>query len=188
MIKYPIVITLTGKARSGKDTVAQMVVDWCKKNNKAPFTLAYADQLKNMVSRNFNYSEDNKEEGRHYLQEFGDLVRGIEEDYFVHHVWHTIDLLKNNYDVFVITDTRYENELRPFPYNLMYPIFNVYVDRDTNELGDKEKSHISEHMATNPNLEKFQVTIDNNGTLEDSAKQVEFMMETIFDEMSDNSE
>lgn len=181
MNKYPTVITLTGKAHSGKDEVARLIVESCKENGKKAFCLAYADQLKNMVSRNFDYSENDKETGRHYLQEFGDFVRGIEEDYFVHHVWHTIDLLRNHYDLFIITDARYENELSLFPYDLMYPTINVYIQREfKSPLGEVEQEHSSEQMASNPDWSKFHAVIDNNGTLENTKNQVNELLDMLF--------
>lgn len=185
MSKYPTVITLTGKAGAGKDTISNLIRDWCNENDKKCFCLAYADQLKNMVARNFSYSESDKESYRHYLQEFGDLVRGIEKDYFVHHVWHTVDLLRHNYDVFIITDARYENELSPFPYRMMYPIVNVYIQRDfESSLGELEQTHSSEQMATNPDWGKFHAVINNNGTLDESKSQVDEMMKMLFNPFS----
>ena len=62
----------------------------------------------------------------------------------------------------------------PFPYNAYYPIVNIYVKRDVDSgLTDEEKAHESEQLATNPNLAKdFHYTIDNNGTIEETYKQV----------------
>lgn len=69
--------------------------------------------------------------------------------------------------MFLITDARFENELQPFPWNMGYPIFNVYIKRDTDStLSTDEQLHESEAMANDPDLSKFHFIIDNNGDLD----------------------
>ena len=103
-----VIFTMSGKAGSGKDTIGEMFRVYCKSINLKPFTLAFADQLKDHCRRNFNYVD--KTNDRHILQEFGQKVRDLEPDFWALQVYHTIDRLKDMFDVFIITDCRYENE------------------------------------------------------------------------------
>lgn len=176
----PIVITLTGKARSGKDSVADMMKQYAEENDQNVLILSYAMLVKAICARNFDYST--KLNDRHILQEFGDTMRGLEEDFFVSHVWHTIDLLRDNYDIFVISDARYDNELGKFPYTAVYPTYNVLITRDNfdNGLGKTEREHSSEQLATNPQYGNFHCVIDNSGNLDNTYEQVKETLETIW--------
>lgn len=166
-----VIFTMSGKAGCGKDTIAEMIKIYCKSINLEPFSLAFADQLKDHCRRNFGYVD--KEKDRHILQEFGQKIRDLEPDFWALQVYHTIDRLKDMFDVFVITDCRYENEKNLFPYNLCYPIFNIYVKRDIESpLTKEEYEHESESMAEHFDESEYHYVIDNNGSLEDTYKQV----------------
>lgn len=177
-----LVFTFSGQAGSGKDLCAEMVKHYCKTIGLEPFSLAFADSLKMHCARNFGYDDSDKENGRHVLQEFGTKVREIEKDYWARQVYIAIDAFRSMFDVFVITDARYENEMQLFPFNLCYPIINVYVKRDfPTALGDVEYTHESEAMAQNPDLSKFHYVIDNNGELENTYEQIVDMISDILD-------
>lgn len=178
-----VVFTLTGVANCGKDTVASMIAAYCKTLDKKPFSLAYADYLKILTARNFGYDDSNKEEYRHILQSFGTQVREVEEDFWVRTVWNTIDAFRDLFDVFIVTDVRYENERRPYPWRIGYPIFNVYIKNDNmkSKLGEEELKHESEYLANNPSLDKFHFIVDNSGTFEETYNQVKQMVDMVFD-------
>lgn len=177
-----IVFTLSGKGNCGKDSVGKLIQKAVAEKEKLSFSLAYADWLKALCTRNFMYDDTRKEECRHILQNFGEKVREDEEDFWTHIVFQTIDRLSNLYDVFVITDARYENELKPYPWRLGYPIFNVYIKNDNfkSHLGEQEQQHISEQMANNPDLDKFHFIVDNSGTLDETYEQVKEMVDLVF--------
>lgn len=168
----PVVFTLSGVAGAGKDLVGLMIKKYLNELGLSSLSISYADYLKTICSRNFGF-EDKKTQ-RKMLQDFGTKVRELEPDFWVLTVFHTFDLLRDEYDAFIVCDARYKNELSPFPYNAYYPIVNIYVKRDVDSgLTDEEKAHESEQLATNPNLAKdFHYTIDNNGTIEETYKQV----------------
>lgn len=170
-MRNSLVFTMTAKAQAGKDTVAQMIKMYCESIGLNVLCLAYADYLKMIAARNFAYT--NKESDRTVLQEFGQRVRDIDDRFWVDTIWHTIDVLNEEYNVFVISDARHLNELKPFPYNLSYPIVNVYINRDfESPLSDQEQLHESEKMATNPNFDNFHYVIDNNGSMEELYEKV----------------
>lgn len=163
-----IVITFSGKARSGKDTSVEFVKKHFEENGMKVFCLAYADYLKVLCSRNFGYDDTDKEHKRTILQTFGtDVVRNIDDIFWVETVFNTIDVLREVYDVFLISDARYENELRPHPWTLGYAVFNTLVRRsENNGLSEIEKNHSSESLAEEEDTSKFHFIIDNNDSLE----------------------
>lgn len=178
-----IVFTLSGKANCGKDTVANMIKNYLHELGRESFSLAYADYLKALAARNFGYDDNNKEAGRHILQEFGTKVREVEQDFWVRTVWTTIDAFRTLFDVFIVTDVRYENELKPYPWRIGYPIFNIYIKNDNlkSNLGKEELKHESEYLANNPDLEKFHFIVDNSYTLEETEVQVKQLVDMVLE-------
>lgn len=165
-----LVFTLSGKFGSGKDTCAEMIKQYCESIEMSVFKLAFADALKMHCIRNFGY--ENKETDRHILQEFGSKVREVEEDFWVRQTYITIDAFRNMFDVFVISDVRYPNEKQPYPFRLCYPIVNIYVNRDVEDKDNELRTHESEVMANNADPSDFHYFVDNNGTLEETYRQI----------------
>ena len=179
-MEHNLVFTLSGEAQAGKDTIAQMIKMYCERIDLKCFNLAFADAVKYHCARNFGYAD--KTTGRHILQDFGTKIRSVEKDFWARQVYTTIDAFRTLFDVFVISDARYENELQLYPFSLCYPIINIYVKRDFDTpLGDQEYNHESESMAHNPDLEKFHYIIDNNGTLEETYEQVVMVVSDVID-------
>ena len=97
----PLKIGLTGKARSGKDTVANYLVERYQFQR-----VAFGDALKRYVSEIFpDLSNENKP--RALLQRFGQSIREFDEDVWIKHA-----LNKANGPKVVISDVRQPNEYR----------------------------------------------------------------------------
>ena len=182
-----IVFTLTGRANCGNDTVANMISNYLEELGKESFSLAYADYLKALATRNFGYDDNVKETGRHILQEFGTKVRSVEEDFWVRTVWTTIDAFRTLFDVFIVTDVRYENELKPYPWRIGYPIINIYIKNDNlkSNLGEEELKHESEYLANNPDLEKFHFIVDNSYSFEETEVQVRQLVDMVLEKQKE---
>lgn len=172
-----IIFSLTGKAGSGKDLVGEMIKLYLKELDMTGFTLAFADPLKTHCMRNFGY--ENKDDDRHILQEFGTKVREIEPLFWVRQTYNTIDAFRSMFDVFIITDCRYENEMKPYPWSICYPIVNVLIKRDNSYDLGKDGGHESEQLANVGDESKFHYVIDNNGTFENTYKQVVNMVNDV---------
>lgn len=183
MKNNPIVFTMSGKAGSGKDTSAEIMCQYLEdKYNLSVLKLAYADFLKVICARNFGYDESDKVKSRNILQYFGtDICRTVNPRIWVDTVWHLIDSVRNVYDVIIITDARYDNELSPSPYYLSYPIINVLINRDrpSDVIDEEGKQHSSEELANQPDITKFHFIVDNNQNIEYLANQLHEMIETI---------
>lgn len=96
----------------------------------------------------------------------------IDDNDAIHSINEIIQLEEQKYDVFLISDARFLNELRPYPYNLCYNIFNVKIDRDIEGgLEGEEASHESEQLAKTAPNDLFHMVVNNNGTLEDLDRQ-----------------
>lgn len=68
------IVGLTGKARAGKDTVAQIALDWCKENGVRAERFAFADPLKVSVAAAFGLPEHEALEFCNWMKQPGVFV------------------------------------------------------------------------------------------------------------------
>jgi len=108
------IIGLSGKKRSGKDTVYQLAGDILFKNVIKAGRVAFADPLKHEVSEitgfNLEFIEKNKEKLRPLLQVWGADFRRVFSgaNYWIDKMRPIVS--KAEVDVLFITDCRYKNE------------------------------------------------------------------------------
>jgi len=92
---------VTGHARSGKNTVAEIFV-------KARFKqLALADKVKHIAMMAFRWDGKKDEKGRKLLIEIGAKLREIDPDVWINWLVDSNNVYMNNV---VISDIRYKNE------------------------------------------------------------------------------
>ena len=151
----PIVIMLSGKARSGKDTIGEIIrheieVGIVTEDNffQSPVaTLGFADLLKAVSKRNHGY--EGKAVNRKVLLDVGDEMRAVDKDVFVKPILHFIDVYKKmGYGVIVITDTRYANEyecIENYPNGVPY-VIRIDSTNGHNGVEDYTKEHCSEQL------------------------------------------
>ena len=159
------IITFSGVAGAGKDTCAAIFKKEFERRNKRVFMLAYGDYVKTLLSRNFGYQEHLKSEFRDLLQYFGtDIVRNKDPDFWVKIVALTIETLKDEYDLFIVTDARFENELE-LSNLVTAEITNILVKREAKDhITAEQKKHSSEIMTLD-NDKRFDIIINNNSSV-----------------------
>lgn len=185
------VIGITGKARHGKDTVAELL------ELKYQFKkLAVADPLKQSASilygvpLQYFYNPGLKEKviprlgksPRQIMQEYGDALRSIPgESVIVQNLRHRINnILLNPGDCcgIVVSDCRYANEvsvINEFAGNEIWKIdATARLDQcGGNGLDDSTKNHSSESGVPLSFIDRI---ITNNGSLEELMKAVDCEM------------
>ena len=108
-----IIIALSGKKKSGKNTVAKLIA---AATNLSCKEYAFADALKSEVARacgvSTAYIEQNKDSFRLILQGWGtDFKRNlVDKDYWVKEL--NKQLLQCTADIAIITDVRFMNEFK----------------------------------------------------------------------------
>lgn len=152
-----MIIGITGKARSGKDTIADVLV-----KNYGFVKINYADHLKKCTSLLFNFNNDqmyNKEKDiidvrynktpRELLQWFGtDVMRKqFDNDFWINHV-------ENQFDnkLLVISDVRFQNEAD------LIKKYNGIIIKVT-----RKNALNNDHESENQNI-KEDFIIDNDDT------------------------
>jgi len=162
-----MLIGISGKKRTGKDTVGAMVVEWLNEHGFDAAQVAFADQLKDEVAEatgvNRRMQEMDKERWRPILQWWGVEFRRhyFGQDYWVSKM--TQKLLAMDEDLAVVTDVRFRDEA---DFIRASGGFVVRVERETG----LQDSHSSETDLDG--YSEFQATLSNDGTLDDLEEKV----------------
>lgn len=170
------VIAISGKAESGKDTVAGMIQKLLAEQWKTCRIIHYADLLKFICRKYFGWDGKKDERGRALLQYIGtDVVRAKNPDFWVTFVADTMEFFGERWDYVVIPDVRFPNELtrlRERGFDVEY----LRVDRPghSNVLTVKQQSHASE---TAMDYIKPDSVILNSGSLSYLETAVKIWME-----------
>ena len=176
------IIGISGKARSGKNTFAEMLAEELhKRTGKAYVLMAYADELKKMAQREFDLSWDQlwgdekeakderyikfKQEywtGREIMQQLGGFYRSIDNDFWVKKLFKLID--EKEYENVIITDVRYPNEVDPV---VERKGLHIRIERPS-----ADKIHGSEHASETSLDESYKVDFNviNQWTIEELRK------------------
>jgi len=185
-----MLIGISGKARVGKDTFAEMLAEELyKRTHKLYVIMAYAHELKKAVQAHFNlsYSQlwgDKKEvedrrypkgdrfwTGREMLQEYGQFFRTIDNNFWVKKLFDVID--DNEYENVIITDLRHLNEVDAVVNKGGY---HIKVVRS-----DKPVVHNDQHISETALDEDYKVDalVLNNGTLEELKEKASDVVKAI---------
>lgn len=139
-----IIITVSGEAGHGKDTVCNIMRERLTQIGKTNVRIAYADYLKHLAKVLYDWDGRKDNYGRTLLQNIGNNVRQKNPDFWVSIVEQTVDAAITEQYV-IIPDTRYPNEIE-FWKNKGYDVVTVRVHRPNydNGLTQKQKQHPSE--------------------------------------------
>lgn len=178
----------SGKARSGKDTAVNILKNIIIKNGFTVLTIAYADFLKEILSKCFNLSEEHlygikKEEPvewlprntgallqqnvcwtpRELLQYLGtDVMRSIDPNCWINVVKNYVETY-SNYDFILISDGRFVNELE---WVIERGGVHIHIERNTRDFSNNN-THISETSLDSTTHFDTTCIVQNDTTLED---------------------
>ena len=164
--KNPKIFVLSGKAKSGKNMIADIIEEYYK--DKKCIQLSYAYYLKQYIKKitNWNGTEENKP--RDLLQSLGiDLLKKIDDKLLIRRVMEDIKVYSYFYDVIIVTDARLIAEVEE-PKKL-FNCITIRINKDFNDLTDQQKKHITETNLDN--YLNFDYIIENRN-LEDLKKQI----------------
>lgn len=139
--KHPKIYILSGKAESGKDLVGTYISDIYK--DKKTIKLAYANPLKEYTKNIIGFDGINKP--RTFLQELGvDLIKNkIDDKFLINRLINDIKVYQYFFDVIVITDARFKEEIEDIKDNFSN-IITIRINKSSNSLTDEQKNHITE--------------------------------------------
>ena len=174
------IFLIAGKARSGKDTVADIMEKHYEAKGQKVVKLGFSEHIKTYAKKITGWDGNDKTKPRELLQVLGtDIIRNkIDKDFFVKRTCEDIVIYKYYFDVIIISDVRYPNELEE-PKKRFQNVITVKVDRPNfeNELTEKEKKHATETALDN--YTNYDYTIENDGDLNTLTNKVETLIEEV---------
>lgn len=148
------VIAISGKAESGKDTIAKMLKQQLEEQNYKVMIIHFADVLKFVCRQYFDWNGEKDEYGRTLLQQVGTEMREKNNP----NMWVNItkELIRGigvEFDYVLVPDTRFKEEI-----NMLNEYFNCLSVRilrqdidsygisyvHVNNLTDEQRAHKSE--------------------------------------------
>lgn len=156
------VITISGKAMSGKDTLAKELKEQFEGMGKRVCVLHYADYLKMVARLYFGWDGNKDERGRTILQNLGtDVARKQNPDLWVDVVMMLIMALREEFDIFIIPDTRFPNEVLTPKLHFGDNYISIRVNRPNapQMLTDEQENHASETALDDFDDFTFDVTL-----------------------------
>lgn len=140
------IISISGKAKHGKTSTSEILKRLLEKDGQRVCIINYADLLKFYAKTYFSWDGLKNNSGRTLLQLLGtERVRIHRPDYWVDHVINFAKLFSNDFDYFIISDTRFPNELNKWGEEGIN-IIKLWVTRldYDNGLSEEQKNHLSE--------------------------------------------
>lgn len=179
-MKETRIYLLAGKARTGKDTAADIITKHYEKMGKSVVKFGFADYIKNYAMNVVNWDGSDKTKPRELLQIIGtDIVRNkINENFFINRVCEDIQVYKYFFDVIIISGGRFANEL-DIPKSKFKNVVIIKMDRPNfkSELSEKESEHITEYSLEN--YKNYDYLIENTGDEKDLAIKVKQIIEEV---------
>lgn len=161
------IIAISGHAQNGKDTTAGFIKKHLEEKGEKVLIVHYADLLKFICTKYFEWDGKKDERGRHLLQYVGtDIIRAKEPSFWVDFVIKVLDIFGDVWDWVLIPDTRFPNEVDALK-DAGFTVAHLRVHRGgewTSPLSEEQQKHPSETALDN---EKPDLWVNNNGTLED---------------------
>ena len=174
------IIGVSGKSKSGKDTFFEYYAK--KKGNVV--LVKFAGALKESAAEMLGVSRGNFEDQdfkaqmiptgvngytyRDFLLEYGMMMRKADPNYWVKKAEQSI-LRQPEYAHVILTDMRFINEAKMIKGN---GGTTIRIDRDVEGIDHVSDKELDDY--------KFDIRIDNNGTLEEFYKSIDYLIEKDF--------
>lgn len=169
------IITISGKARHGKDTFGELLYNELTNAGNKVIVFHYADFLKFIATKWFNWNGEKDMAGRTLLQYLGtDVFRTNRPDCWVNMAKEFILGLGDIVDYVLIPDTRFVNEIEVMREINPDKFRSILVSRPNfdNGLSEEQKNHPSETSLDNY---KFDIIVVNDGSIDDLIHQAKIV-------------
>ncbi len=169
--KEPLIFVLSGKAKSGKNLIADKIENYYK--NKRCIQISYAFYLKNYVKNIYDWNGSEEDKPRELLQKIGiDLIKNkIDSNLLIRRVCEDIKVYSYFYDIIIITDARLKDEIeipkRLFNNVVTIRIDSIYYDK---KMTIEQMNHITETNLDN--YDKFDYIINDFDKLEEILSKI----------------
>lgn len=172
------IILIGGKARSGKDTLADILTKEEELKGKKVCRIQVGQYIKYYATKYFGWDGKEETKPRDLLNKLGtEIIREkIDPDFHIDRLIQDIKVLSYFYDTFIVSDIRFPVEIDKTRVSFNN-VIAIKMKRESDELNLSQKNHISETILDN--YDKFDYVIDNSGTLEDLENKAKEILEKI---------
>lgn len=176
--KQPKIFIVCGKARHGKDTVAEMIRNFYLDKKYDVLNLQYSSYIKEYAKKISNWDGSEETKPRELLQQLGtNIIRDkIDEAFFVKKLVDDIKVYSFFFDVLTISDARFKLEVDT-PRKNFDDVIVIRVNRPNfdNGLTEEQKMHRTEIDLDD--YEKYDYVITNDGDLQELKEKVKKIVE-----------
>lgn len=163
------VILISGKARAGKTSTANILKSLLEKDGKNVLIANYGDLVKYVCKVFWGWNGEKDEYGRNLLQKVGtDIVRKEKPDYWIDFVRDFVIFSKDMWDYVLIPDSRFRNEIEGWRNIDGIDYITVRVKRlgFKSPLTKEQQNHISETALDNYRFD-YHIVAENMVQLKD---------------------
>ena len=172
------IILIGGKARSGKDTIADFMSDLLEKEGKKVCKIQIGQYIKYYATRYFGWDGKEESKPRDLLMKLGtEIIREkIDPDFHIDRLIQDIRVLSYFYDYFIVSDVRLPNEIEK-PKSNFENVVTIKMERYSDELNSIQKKHITEIALDE--YDGFDFVINNDGSLEELEEKAKDILKKI---------
>ena len=165
------IILIGGKARSGKDTTADFVIESLKEKGLNPCRLQLSSYIKYYAMKYFGWDGEEETKPRDLLNKLAtEIIREkIDPEFHIKRLIEDIKVLSYFFDCFIVSDIRFPLEIEKVKENFDN-VTTIKLIRESDELDSSQKAHVSETALDD--YDGFDHIINNSGTLEDLKNKV----------------
>lgn len=174
--KLKKIFIIAGKARQGKDTVCEYIMEYYKDYKVLHLPNNY--YMRDYAKRITHWDGRDASKPRELLIELADLGRSFDEHFYIKRTLEDIEIFSKYYDIIIIPDARfpYEIELTASKFDNVITI-NVTRPNYISDLNTNQKNHPIETSLDN--YDNYDYKIINDSTLEELKNKVTNILEKI---------
>lgn len=162
---------ICGKARSGKDTIANIMKKKLEKNGSKVCEIGITRTLKGYVKDYFGWDGKDETKPRTLLQEMGQDILMDMPDFHIKRLSEDIGVLSKYFDTFIVPDVRMVHEIEYMRKNYSDVVaIGVVKEGYVSPLTVEQSNHITERDLDNYKDFDYQII---NSSLEKLEKDVE---------------
>ena len=148
------IFLISGKARSGKNEVANIIKFYYDQKGEKTVVTEYSKYVKVFAKEMTDWDGTSSNKPRIFLQEMGDFIRKNLKMplLFIERMKTDMKVYEKFYDNVIISDVRYPNEIEEIKHTYR-SVYSMYIvnEHGNDNLSVKEKNHDSEHALDDYN-------------------------------------
>ena len=155
------IFVIGGKSGSGKGEIAKFIKEYYIYKLKKVVITSYTKYLKLYARELTDWTGEEGNKPRGFLQEFGDKIREYDKYFFTKRMIEDINIYEGVCDIVIINDARMPWEIEEIKDNFS-DVTSIYVENQfsKSKLSIKEQSHITETAFET--YDEFDYTIAND--------------------------